>query len=176
MFARDGVERAAVPHSILRVLDETIEIDGEPAGYSDHAGLLAEIDFERAPTFRPPPDGDAVARAADYLREGRGKAEQRRRDHLGIAAGGGAVALAAVGSASFAPISRRRLLRASLLGLPVLALGASTGIGVLAKRSVDAELAGYDKVEGLLAEIARSANSGARDAGAAAASSQEGAA
>ena len=43
VFLRDGIERAVVPHSIERVLDETIEIEGEPAGYSDHAGLLAEV-------------------------------------------------------------------------------------------------------------------------------------
>ena len=153
VFTRDGVERAAVPHTISRVLDETIEIEGQPAGYSDHAGLLAEISLDATRSVRPPLAADAIARAADFLREGRGKAERRRRGQLGIAAGGGVVALAAVGSALVTPVSRRRLLRSASIGLPALAFASSAGVGVLADRVVSDELAGYDKVEGLLSRL-----------------------
>jgi endonuclease/exonuclease/phosphatase family metal-dependent hydrolase len=157
VFTRDGVERAAVPHTISRVLDEAIEIEGQPAGYSNHAGLLAEIALDATRPVQSPPAADAIARAADFLREGRGKAERRRRDQLGIAAGGGVVALAVVGSALVVPVSRRRLLRAALIGLPALALASSAGVGVLADRVVSDELAGYDKVEGLLERIGNAA-------------------
>jgi endonuclease/exonuclease/phosphatase family metal-dependent hydrolase len=153
VFTRDGVERAAIPHTISRVLDETIEIEGQLAGYSNHAGLLAEISLDATRFAQPPLAADAIARAADFLREGREKAERRRRDQLGIAAGGGVVVLAAVGSALAAPISRRRLLRSVLIGLPGLALASSAGVGVLADRVVSDELAGYVKVEGLLSRL-----------------------
>jgi endonuclease/exonuclease/phosphatase family metal-dependent hydrolase len=153
VFTRDGVERTAVPHTISRVLDETIEINGNPAGYSDHAGLLAEINLDNARPFRPPLDAEAVARAAGYLREGRAKAELRRSNHLSVATGGGAVAMVATGSASMAPISRRRLLRAALIGLPAVALASSAGFGVVANRVGGDEIAGYDKVDGLLERI-----------------------
>ena len=52
-----------------------------------------------------------------------------------------------------APISRRRLLRSVLIGLPGLALASSAGVGVLADRVVSDELAGYVKVEGLLSKL-----------------------
>lgn len=151
VFTRGGAERAAVPRTISRVLDEPIEIAGQPAGYSDHAGLLAEIDLVAARTVRPPPAADAIARAEAFLREGRERAERRRRDHLGILAGGGVIALAAVGSASRVSVSRRRLLRAALIGVPALALASS--VGLLADRSVSDELEGYDKVEAALKRI-----------------------
>jgi endonuclease/exonuclease/phosphatase family metal-dependent hydrolase len=154
VFARDGVERTAVPHTISRVLDETIEINGRPAGYSDHAGLLAEINLDNARPFRPPLDTEAVARAAGYLHEGRVKAELRRSNHLSVATGGGAAAMVAIGSASMAPISRRRLLRAALIGLPAVALASSAGFGVVANRVGADELVGYDKVDGVLERIA----------------------
>ena len=157
VFVRDGVERAAVPHTISRVLDETIEINGKPASYSDHAGLLAEINLDNARPVRPPLDAEAVARAAGYLREGRAKAELRRSNHLSVAAGGGAFALAAIGSASMAPISRRRLLRAALIGLPAVALASSAGFGVVADRVGADELVGYDEVDRLLEQIADAA-------------------
>lgn len=153
VFTRDGVERTAVPHTISRVLDETIEINGNPAGYSDHAGLLAEINLDNARPFRPPLDAEAVARAAGYLREGRAKAEVRRSNHLSVATGGGAVAMVAIGSASMTPISRRRLLRAALIGLPAVALASSAGFGVVANRVGADEIVGYDKVDGLLERI-----------------------
>jgi len=154
-FARDGVERAAVPRTIARVLDEPIDIDGRVGGYSDHAGLLAEFELRAAQGARPRPSADAIARAADFLREGRGRAERRRRGQLGIAAGGGAVALAAVGSASKVSVSRRRLLRAALIGLPAAALASSVGVGLLADRIVSEELAGYDAAEAALERIRR---------------------
>jgi len=160
VFARDGVERSLVPHSIERVLDETIEIEGESAGYSDHAGLLAAIDLEATRSIRPQPDAQAVARAAGFLHEGRRQAEQRRSGQLRVAASGGAAALLAVGSASMGPGSRRRLLRAALIGLPAMALVSSAGIGVLADRCISDELAAYDRVDRLLAEIARATSSG----------------
>ena len=160
VFTRDGVEHAAVPQTIERVLGETIEIDGKRAGYSDHAGLLAEIDLDATRPLRLSPDAETVARAAGFLREGRRKANRRRSDHLGIATGGAVVALAAVGSAFMVPVSRRRVLRAALIGLPTLALASSAGIGVLAGRAVSDELAGYDKVDGLLDEIGRIATNG----------------
>ena len=164
VFARDGFERAVVPHSIERVLDEPIEIEGKSAGYSDHAGLLAEIDLDTSRPVRLPPSADAVARAAGFLREGREKAERRRDEQLGIAAGGGVVALAAVGSASMVRVSRRRLLRAALIGLPAIALASSAGVGVLVDRAVSNELAGYDKVGRLLEGIGRaSARSASTD-------------
>jgi endonuclease/exonuclease/phosphatase family metal-dependent hydrolase len=160
VFTRNGVEGSLIPHNIERVLDETIEIKGEPAGYSDHAGLLAEIDLDATRSVRAQPDARAVARAAEFLREGRRQAEQRRSGQLGIAAGGGAVALVAAGSASMVPISRRRLLRAALIGLPAMALASSAAIGVLADRFVSDEIAGYDRADRLLAAIARATGSG----------------
>jgi hypothetical protein len=62
-------------------------------------------------------------------------------------------ALAAVGSASMLPVSRRRLLRAAVFGVPAIALASSVGVGVVADRVVADELAGYDKIDSLLERI-----------------------
>jgi hypothetical protein len=62
--------------------------------------------------------------------------------------------MAAIGSASFIPISRRRLLRAALIGLPAVALASSAGWGVVANRVGADELVGYDRVDGVLERIA----------------------
>jgi endonuclease/exonuclease/phosphatase family metal-dependent hydrolase len=153
VFVRDGVDHTAAPHTISRVLDETIEINGTPASYSDHAGLLAEINLGDTGAFQPPLEAEAVARAAEYLREGRSKAELRRSNHLSVATGGGAAAMLAIGSASIAPISRRRLLRAAFIGLPAIALASSAGFGVVANHVGSDELVGYDKVDGVLQRI-----------------------
>jgi len=152
-------ENSPVDVVSMRVKEgETIDIEGKPAGYSDHAGLLAEVSLDTTRPVRLPPSAEAVAQAASFLREGRGNAERRRHDQRGLAAGGGVVALAAVGSASMAPISRRGLLRAAAIGLPAIALASTAGVGWLADRVVADELAGYDKVERLLERIGRAAN------------------
>jgi hypothetical protein len=61
--------------------------------------------------------------------------------------------MVAIGSASMTPISRRRLLRAALIGLPAVALASSAGFGVVANRVGADEIVGYDKVDGLLERI-----------------------
>jgi exonuclease III len=84
VFTRDGVERTAAPHTISRVLDETIEINGNPAGYSDHAGLLAEINLDNArPSARGQGKSGVTPKQSPQRRDRRGRG-RNGGDRIGI--------------------------------------------------------------------------------------------
>ncbi|MFP8880608.1 MAG: endonuclease/exonuclease/phosphatase family protein, partial [Myxococcota bacterium] len=52
VFARNGSAHAVRTNWIERIFDEPIEIYGRPASYSDHAGLLAELEIAWAVSTR----------------------------------------------------------------------------------------------------------------------------
>ncbi len=128
VWVRPGAERSLAPISIRRVLDEPLRIDGEPAAYSDHAGLLAELELRVAPGERPPVGrGEARSLALAALVHGEGVgAERAREQNLGatLAAAG------AIGTLTARRLTRRRLLRAALVGAAG-ACGLGAGVGAL---------------------------------------------
>lgn len=155
-FTRSGVARSAEAVTFRRVLDEPIEIAGKPAAYSDHAGLLAEIRLAGPGAPAPPPDPAVLETAREILARGRGLTRARRTEER-IAAG--VALLAGLGSAlgsRSAARSRRRFLRAALLGLAGLAWAGTGGLTVLTERFIPEELRGFDEIETLLEQIAAS--------------------
>jgi hypothetical protein len=153
VFARDGDGRRVRVRSLARIFDDTPA--GGARGYSDHAGLVAEVELESDPAIRAPrPGAAASALAARALAEGRAIAVSRRGEQRVTAAAALAGAgLAAVG-ARRQTLSRRRLLRAGLGAGALLAAPFGFSNAALAELAVPDEVRGYDLVAARLAELA----------------------
>jgi endonuclease/exonuclease/phosphatase family metal-dependent hydrolase len=153
VFYRDGQERGVHPASIRRVLDESVEVAGMPGNYSDHAGLLAEVELLGAGAPVPPVDPAAIAEGQALLASGRHLAEERRAGAR-LAAGSGLLAgAAALAVSRSSRISRRRLLRAAFLGLGGAAWASCAGLAAISELFAPQELAGYAHASALLAEL-----------------------
>jgi endonuclease/exonuclease/phosphatase family metal-dependent hydrolase len=156
VFVRGGGGRALRPVRVERVFDAEIEVAGRPGAYSDHDGVLAELELATGPgtgPAAPRPDPAALELAARLVAEGRAHAEQRRdaRRRWAGAAGSGAV-LGLVGGRSTA-ITRRRGLRLALGAGAALCLPAGLGLLALAEAADSEELAAWRRVEALLAGL-----------------------
>lgn len=155
VWLRDGREGSLQAHSVERVFDQPIEIRGQRASYSDHAGVRAEIELtRRAPGPLPTLDPEAARLATEILTEGRRRAKRNRREARTLAGAGlGVAALAAAGVRN-RRITRRRLLRGGLEGAAVLAVAASGGLSVVAEVFTPDELSAF---EGLTARLEHAA-------------------
>jgi endonuclease/exonuclease/phosphatase family metal-dependent hydrolase len=150
-FVRTGRSADAVPRRIERIFDAPLEIDGEAARYSDHAGLLVEVEVRPvAPRVLPAADPRALARARALLGQGRAEASRRRGIERSLALGTAAVAAAALPAASQLRASRRRFLAGLVAGLGVTCVPGALAVGALAEVAVPRELSAYDRVEALL--------------------------
>jgi endonuclease/exonuclease/phosphatase family metal-dependent hydrolase len=158
VFCRSGSERGANVAAIRRVFDTPLsstQRTAGPAGYSDHAGLLADIEIggPQQPLAAIP--AATFDRARELLRAGRVDTLTRRRGER-ITAGGGIVMAALAAAAARRPaLSRRRFLRASAWGLAGLSATSAAGLFTLAERFVPEELAGYDAIDALLERMAQ---------------------
>lgn len=148
LFVRDGNGIAARPRSVTRVFDDVFEIRGQKASFSDHAGVLAEIELAAAParaSFSAEPE--ALQLASRTLERGRERAtEQRAQDRLLAGAGLSGGLLAGGASVRSRRISRRRLLRTSLRGAALLALAPALGLSVLSEVFAPEELRAFDQL------------------------------
>jgi endonuclease/exonuclease/phosphatase family metal-dependent hydrolase len=168
VFLRDGPGLALRPRSLERRFAAPLEIGGREAAYSDHAGLLVELELAPGlgsdPGLRPgdvhggggrrtraEPDWVAAARA--LLEEGRLAAASRRRSRLAVAGAAAVGAAFAWTAAPRATLTRRRLLRALLAtgGSAALAVGAgAVGLAAGASReelrALDEALARLDRL------------------------------
>jgi endonuclease/exonuclease/phosphatase family metal-dependent hydrolase len=150
VFCQSGLQRAARPERVWRVLDEPVSIDGEAGNYSDHAGLVAEVALQGPGAAIPEPDPAAIARAHELLDSGRRRAESRRTGQR-LAAGSSLLAgVSALVASRSAVVSRRRVLHAALLVLGGTAWAASAGLVALSEAFVPDELSGYERVSALL--------------------------
>jgi endonuclease/exonuclease/phosphatase family metal-dependent hydrolase len=137
VFVRSGASRKFVPEAISRSFDEILEIDGQPGGYSNHAGLIA--DLQLTPTSAT---AAAQLRAADpsvfdlaerLLAEGESLSiahQSGGRQISGIGIGLGAAATAA---ALREGVSRRRFLRAGLATAALLAVTPGVGFSIMSE-------------------------------------------
>jgi endonuclease/exonuclease/phosphatase family metal-dependent hydrolase len=160
VFARDGAITGIVPLRTQRVFDERLEIDGDPASFSNHAGVLAELELVpgggRALAHPAP---RAIALATQYLREGRKESKQRRRaDRAWAGTGLGAAVLASLGMRN-PRVSRRRLLRTALQAGALLALTPGLGFSIVSEVLTPEELRAFDLIADRLADLPT--NSGA---------------
>lgn len=144
VFLRDGDGRAVKPLGVRRAFDDVFEIHGRKASFSDHAGLIAEIEVAESPgTLAPRPDSSALELATATLAQGRAQTRSRRsRDRL---AGGLGLAGAALAGASVRNerVTRRRLLRVSLQGAAALALAPGLGFSLLSEVFAPDELRAF---------------------------------
>ncbi|MBW2315534.1 MAG: endonuclease/exonuclease/phosphatase family protein [Deltaproteobacteria bacterium] len=150
-FVRTGQHADAIPTSIEREFDARFEVEGEAATYSDHAGLLVEVDIASgAERALPGADPVALRRARSLLAQGRSEAQRRRGVERSLAVGAGALAVAALPVASQLRASRRGFLAGVAAGLGVACLPSAGLVATLSEVAVPAELAAYDEVEALL--------------------------
>jgi sphingomyelin phosphodiesterase 2 len=160
VFVRDGSRDGLLPVRTERVFDERFEIGGAPASYSNHAGVLAELQLVAGAgqelTAASP---HAVSLARRFLREGRQQVEQRRQgDRVLAGAGLGAAALASLGVRD-PRVSRRRLLRTALQVGAVLALTPGVGLSIVSEVLTPAEEAAFDRLAAQLANLRASPGS-----------------
>jgi endonuclease/exonuclease/phosphatase family metal-dependent hydrolase len=151
LFVRDGSQLGVRARETRRVFDEVFELGGEPASYSDHAGVLAELEIGRSsPAPAPRFDPEAAGLASRLLAEGRRLAEHRRRSDRAVAGIGFGTALLAAAGARHRRVSRRRLLRAGIEGAGILALTPSVGLSILSEVFTPDELRAFDSLAILL--------------------------
>jgi len=152
VFTRDGEGARVRVRSIERIFDETPA--GAAAGYSDHAGLLAEIELVPDAAARPgEPDPAAAELAARELAAGRAAALSRRGDRRLLAAGALGGAALAIAGRRRPPLSRRRLLRAGLGAGALLAFSFGVSNAALAELAIPDEVRDYEAVERQLAAL-----------------------
>jgi endonuclease/exonuclease/phosphatase family metal-dependent hydrolase len=147
VFARDAHDRRLVARSVEGVFDETFLLDGEPSSYSNHAGVLADLEIARGGSVEEPraERASAIDLAREVLREGRNEAEARRRSGRAWAGAGlGCASLAALGERKMARVGRRGLLRTGLQAGALLALTPTVGFSILSELFVPSEIEAYD--------------------------------
>jgi hypothetical protein len=152
VFARDGDGGRLRVRSLERIFDEAPA--GGPAAYSDHAGLVAEIELEPDAASQPPaPRAEAAKLATRLLAAGRAAAEARRGDRRLAAVGALAgAALAAIGTRQ-PRLSRRRVLRAGLGAGALLTLPLGLSNAALAEIAIPGEVYAFDAVQKRLAAL-----------------------
>jgi endonuclease/exonuclease/phosphatase family metal-dependent hydrolase len=155
VFARHGVTGGASPIRIRRVLDEDLGRIGRTRAYSNHCGLLAEIEIDGSPGTPHRPDPVALELASELLARGTELAHQRRnaQRRRSAASAGASVALALLAKTGSLASKRRRLLRALLLTGAGAAFASSAVAVALAEIFAPTELAGFERVEEVLAAL-----------------------
>jgi endonuclease/exonuclease/phosphatase family metal-dependent hydrolase len=152
VFTRDGEGARVRVRTIERIFDEMPA--GAAAAYSDHAGLLAEIELVRDADSRPgQPEAAAAELAAQELAAGRAAALSRRGDRRLLAAGALGGAALAVAGRRRPQLSRRRLLRAGLGAGALFALPYGLSNAALAELAIPDEVRAYQAVEKQLAAL-----------------------
>ena len=152
VFTRDGDGRRLRARSLARIFDEPPA--GGPAAYSDHAGLIAEIELSPDAASRAPePEVAAGELAARELAAGRAAAEARRGDQRLAATGALAGAALAGAGRRLAWLSRRSVLRAGLGAGALLALPFGLTNAALSELTDPDEVHAFDVVAGRLAAL-----------------------
>jgi endonuclease/exonuclease/phosphatase family metal-dependent hydrolase len=153
VFVRDGGGRALLPTRVKRVLDREVELEGERGTFSDHRGVLAELELVPTAANASRSRATEAARelAARLLAEGRAGAERRK---TGREIGAGVTASAAVlglAATRLGAVTRRRWLRLALAVGAAAALPTALGLLALAEVADAGEVAAFDQVQALLA-------------------------
>jgi hypothetical protein len=155
VWLRDGTDGALRARAVERVFDEPVEIRGRRASYSNHAGVLVEIDLApKAPGPLPALDPEAARLAAGILAEGRTRAKRHRRESRALAGAGLSVAALAAAGARNQRVTRRRFLRGGIEGTALLAVASTVGLSLVAELFTPDELHAFD---GLAARLTRAA-------------------
>ena len=149
-LTRAGTTLGIRPVELQRIFDTEFVLRGQRATFSDHTGLLAELDLHGPGRPLPAPALHTLERARRALKHGKRFAKRRRAEQR---VGGTSAALLAAGSGATAHYTRRKWLRRSGFAIAGLAaLPAATWLG-LAEGFTPMELAAYKTVDAKLEEL-----------------------
>lgn len=150
VFCRDGASSTLEPVSATRVFDEIFEIDGKEASFSNHDGVMAELQLtDRRSAISRTPSAESIGLALRLLQEGKQHAERQRAQERNIATGSLAVgALALTGKAR--RMSRRRFLKRTILAFPAVTVPSGAGYLALSEWHRPQELKTYEQVTDML--------------------------
>lgn len=164
VFVRDGSRAALRPLRLDRIFDDPLELEGGPAAYSNHVGLLAEVEVSPvASTGRYSLSQRAVELATSLLSEGREEAERRRSGSRALSGMGMACAVAAMVGGRSESVNRRRFLQRALRGAAVAALTPGVGYSVMSEIVLPNELSAFDRAEESLNRLAQHSFTAAND-------------
>lgn len=153
VLCRNGTRFGLRPVSIRRVYDKRLDFDGEPGAYSDHAGLLAEIEIDGVAEVRNTVDAGALMIGAKLLEAGRVVSNRRQRRQRTAATGALATGLGALAGVPRAGRSRRRFLANGLRLASGLGFAIFLEQAGLSEVMIRREHASYDFAERQLAEL-----------------------
>jgi endonuclease/exonuclease/phosphatase family metal-dependent hydrolase len=158
IFVRSGLAHEVVPIRVTRTFDELIEIDGEPGAYSNHAGLV--VDLEVTPVkavpaahLRTDVDPNLFELAQGMLAQGESLALERQNGGRKISGIGMSFAAAAALGAMPRRMSRRKLLRWSLTGAALAALTPTIGFSIASEVLVPDEIQAFRDAAQQLADL-----------------------
>ena len=155
IFVRDG-ERLGVT---VRALDQAFHrpflVAGRPAACSNHAGIVADLEFGVSASVASAPGREVFELASQMLARGRAEAEQRQTSGRTLSGVGAGISLAAVTAAAIPGerLSRRRFLRGSLRSAALLALAPSLGFSILSEVFVPGEIHAFHAAAKHLASL-----------------------
>jgi len=157
IFVREGREWAVSPLGISRVFDGELTIDGRHGEYSNHAGILAEIDMSRREVKAPfRVRRSAIELASQLLSEGRDQAQDRYLGNRATSGVGLAVAALAIGGSRGKRLSRRRFLRGGLRLTALAAMAHGVGYRAISEFAVPEEIAAFSEAEERLHRLGQS--------------------
>ena len=164
VFMRDGQTSGLQARSFDRVFDGVFTIGGQPASYSNHAGLMATIEMLPVHAdFRHALNQSVVELASRLLSEGREEAERRRAGSRVMSGVGMACAVAAAAAGRTEKVNRRRFLQNTFRAAALVSLAPGVAYSVMSEFIVPNELTAFDHAEKSLDRLAqqRSSSSGA---------------
>lgn len=155
ILLRDGHRLGLRVSSLRRSFDALFRAGGRTASFSNHAGLLAELELHDVPKPSPRPDPSACGLAATLLEEGRARTQAQRVNARAAASAGWIGALLATLGARDTRLSRRVVLRnlVQLGGLAALAPGV--GFSLLAEVFTPGEIRAFDQLTDRLHGLSR---------------------
>jgi endonuclease/exonuclease/phosphatase family metal-dependent hydrolase len=163
IFVRNGLAHAVTPTRVTRTFDEVLEINGQPGGYSNHAGLVVDLDVSPVAVMpashaRTDVDPSVFERAQLMLAQGESLALERQNGGRKISGIGMSFAAAAALGTMPRRVSRRKLLRWSLTGAALAALTPTVGFSIASEVLVPDEIQAFRDAAEQLADM-RPANS-----------------
>lgn len=153
ILTRRGTNRSLRAVRIQRVLDEELAIDGGPGSYSDHAGVMVDLELERtdAPVTLPGPVLDSdLSLAREQLERGLAISHQRHKQENAYAGAGLGLALLGGATAWGAHRSRRQMVFRLMTALAGIGLLGASGAYCGSRWVSDDEAAGYREIAALL--------------------------
>ncbi len=164
IFARNGGRHSIAPVDVEAIFDEPLEIGGRTGTYSNHSGVVADLEIsDNRQTSVFAINRRAIELATEMLAQGRAEAESRRMDDRASSGIGVALAaLATIGSSKL-DMTRRRFLGSALRVGGAAALAQGVGYSMISEYLLPGELSAFDEAEARLQQLAKSAPPTDRD-------------